>query len=91
MIRQTVFHGTEQETSTLLSAIQRYCACTRALTGQITALCAPHRMLLDDQRALNGLLFARRIAERLTLEEHSGRRALWAMHAPQAERYEAAA
>jgi hypothetical protein len=31
--------------------------------------CAPHRMLTDDQRALNGLLFARRMAQRLLGEE----------------------
>jgi len=33
--------------------------------------CAPHRMLTDDQRALNGLLFARRMAQRLRGEEFS--------------------
>jgi hypothetical protein len=33
--------------------------------------CAPHRMLTDDQRALNGLLFARRMAQRLLGEEFS--------------------
>jgi hypothetical protein len=39
--------------------------------GVRLATCAPHRMLTDDQRALNGLLFARRMAERLNREEFS--------------------
>jgi hypothetical protein len=37
--------------------------------GVRLATCAPHRMLTNDQRALNGLLFARRMAERLRREE----------------------
>jgi hypothetical protein len=39
--------------------------------GVRLATCAPHRMLTEDQRALNGLLFARRMAERLQREEFS--------------------
>ena len=39
--------------------------------GVRLATCAPHRMLTEDQRALNGLLFARRMAERLSREEFS--------------------
>ena len=39
--------------------------------GVRLATCAPHRMLTEDQRALNGLLFARRMAERLRHEEFS--------------------
>jgi hypothetical protein len=34
-------------------------------------MCASHRMLADDQRALDGLLFGRRIVERLLWEEFS--------------------
>ena len=37
--------------------------------GVRLATCAPHRMLTEDQRALNGLLFARRLVERLRREE----------------------
>jgi hypothetical protein len=33
--------------------------------------CAVHRMLTEDQRALDGLLFARHMAERLLVEEFS--------------------
>ena len=68
-MKQTIFHGTAQETSYLLRAIERNCACTWASTGQLAVMCAAHRMLVDDQRALNGLLFARRIVDRLTAEE----------------------
>jgi len=39
--------------------------------GVRLATCAPHRMLTEDQRALNGLLFVRRMAERLSREEFS--------------------
>ena len=39
--------------------------------GVRLATCAPHRMLTDDQRALNGLLFARRMTKRLLSEEFS--------------------
>lgn len=31
--------------------------------------CNPHRMLSEDQRALDGLLFVRRMADRLRREE----------------------
>ncbi|HEY3060340.1 MAG TPA: hypothetical protein VGL99_15375 [Chloroflexota bacterium] len=79
-MKQTVFHGTEQETSYLLRAIERNCNCRRALTGQLAEMCGAHRMLLDDQRALNGLLFARRIADRLISEEQKGRPALRLAH-----------
>ena len=33
------------------------------------SICPPHAMLLTDQRASDGLLFARRIADRLRAEE----------------------
>ena len=39
--------------------------------GVRLATCAPHRMLTEDQRALNGLLFGRRMADRLRREEFS--------------------
>jgi hypothetical protein len=32
-------------------------------------VCAPHRMLAEDQRVLDGLLFARREARRLRDQE----------------------
>jgi hypothetical protein len=66
---QVVWHGTQQESYDLINAIARNCTCEFGLMGVRLATCAPHRMLTEDQRALNGLLFARRMAERLRREE----------------------
>jgi hypothetical protein len=69
MALQVVWHGTQQESFDLVNAIARNCTCEFGLMGVRLATCAPHRMLTDDQRALNGLLFARRMAQRLLTEE----------------------
>jgi hypothetical protein len=69
MTMQVVWHGTQQESFDLVNAIARNCTCEFGLMGVRLATCAPHRMLTEDQRALNGLLFARRMAERLRREE----------------------
>ena len=71
MTMQVVWHGTQQESFDLVNAIARNCTCEFGLMGVRLATCAPHRMLTEDQRALNGLLFARRMAERLRREELS--------------------
>jgi hypothetical protein len=68
---QVVWHGTQQESFDLVNAIARNCTCEFGLMGVRLATCAPHRMLTEDQRALNGLLFARRMVERLSREEFS--------------------
>jgi hypothetical protein len=70
-MQQVVWHGTQQESFDLVNAIARNCTCEFGLMGVRLATCAPHRMLTEDQRALNGLLFARRMAERLRYEEFS--------------------
>ncbi len=71
MALQVVWHGTQQESFDLVNAIARNCTCEFGVMGVRLATCAPHRMLTEDQRALNGLLFARRMAERLSREEFS--------------------
>ena len=71
MAMQVVWHGSQQESFDLVNAIARNCTCEFGLMGVRLATCAPHRMLTEDQRALNGLLFARRMAERLRREEFS--------------------
>jgi len=71
MTMQVVWHGTQQESFDLVNAIARNCTCEFGLMGVRLATCAPHRMLTEDQRALNGLLFARRMSERLRHEEFS--------------------
>src|SRR5260221_4668382 len=69
MSMQVVWHVTQQESFDQVNAIARNCTCEFGLMGVRLATCAPHRMLTEDQRALNGLLFARRMAERLNSEE----------------------
>jgi len=74
MSMQVVWHGTQQESFDLVNAIARNCTCEFGLMGVRLSTCAPHRMLTEDQRALNGLLFARRMAARLQREELSRER-----------------
>jgi hypothetical protein len=71
MHKRNVWNGTQQESTDLTAAINRHCTCEFDLDGERTVTCSPHRMLLDDQRALNGLAFMRQIAARLRLEEFS--------------------
>jgi hypothetical protein len=71
MAVQVVWHGTQQESFDLVNAIARNCTCEFGLMGVRLTTCPPHRMLTEDQRALNGLLFARRMQERLQREEFS--------------------
>lgn len=63
------WNGSQQESFDLVNAVARNCQCEFAAAGTRISTCSPHRMLIEDQRALNGLLFARRIAERLQGEE----------------------
>jgi hypothetical protein len=65
---RTVWHGTRQESLELLHAVRQHCSCETE-RGLMLETCAAHRMLARDQRALNGLLFMRRMAERLLAEE----------------------
>lgn len=69
MVETATWHGTQQESMELVNAVARYCACEYGMYGIRTVLCGGHEMLLKDQRALNGLLFVRRITERLKREE----------------------
>lgn len=71
MSRQTVWHGTPDESMALLEAIARYCRCEVGPMGVQLTVCGPHRMLTEDQRALDGLLFARHMADCLRREELS--------------------
>ena len=66
----TCWNGTREESQDLVSAIARNCVCEYGLRGIRIRTCAAHQMLADDQRALDGLVFVRRLAERLRLEEH---------------------
>jgi hypothetical protein len=65
----TRWHGTRFEEFDLLAVVRRHCTCEADEDGVRLSVCPPHRMLLEDQRALDGLLFARHLARRLQAEE----------------------
>ena len=69
MTRSVLWHGTRAEALELLDALDRHCACRVTPDGVRVSACAPHEMLSGDQRAMDGLLFVRRIAARLRREE----------------------
>jgi hypothetical protein len=78
MKRHVIWHGTQDESTALLRAIERLCTgeggegdrCSFGMLGQRLNTCAAHGML-RDQRALDGLLWMRRIAPRLIEEEQA--------------------
>ena len=69
MATNVLWHGTQTEALELLQALSRNCSCVVTGEGVRLSTCAPHEMLSTDQRAVDGLLFARRIALRLRSEE----------------------
>lgn len=68
MAPQVNWCGTQDQLLELTAAVNRNCACA-ANSHRAGAVCGAHRMLWRDQRALDGLLFGRHIAERLRSEE----------------------
>lgn len=68
MHHRAIWHGSKQESLELLLAVGRNCAC-RIQDGKTVSACAAHRMLAEDQRAIDGLLFARNIMTHLMQEE----------------------
>lgn len=71
MVGHVLWHGTQVEALDLLQSLNRNCSCVFTADGTRLSTCAPHQMLATDQRAIDGLLFARRIAGRLRIEEFS--------------------
>jgi hypothetical protein len=69
MATSVLWHGSQTEALELLQALSRNCSCVVTAEGVRLSTCAPHQMLSSDQRAIDGLLFARRIAARLRSEE----------------------
>src|ERR687887_914441 len=61
MSTNIIWHGTQEESFALVNAIARNCTCQFGLMGVRLSTCTSHRMLTEDQHALNGLLFARRV------------------------------
>jgi hypothetical protein len=72
MAEAVAWHGDAAESEALLAALNRDCACVISAEGVRLGTCAGHFMLLNDQRALNGLLWMRHIAPRLWAEEQTG-------------------
>ena len=68
MARRITWNGTTDEALDLLHALRSHCEC-RVDEGRTVAPCASHAMLARDQRAVDGLLFMRRMAARLLAEE----------------------
>ena len=68
MARRITWKGTSDEALALLHALREHCDC-HVEQGRTVAACAGHLMLALDQRAVDGLLFMRRMAPRLLAEE----------------------
>lgn len=68
MARRIHWNGTTDEALVLLHALSVHCEC-RVECGRTVAPCPGHQMLASDQRAVDGLLFMRRLAARLLAEE----------------------
>jgi len=68
MARRITWKGTTDEALALLHALREHCDC-QVEQGRTVAPCAGHTMLARDQRAVDGLLFMRRMAARLLAEE----------------------
>jgi hypothetical protein len=64
------WHGTEEEWGALLDAVDLHCACLYTSMGTPLRRCVAHS-ILQDQRALDGLLWMRRLRTRLQREEQS--------------------
>jgi len=63
------WHGTLREQLDLIAAVQHNCECSFDGMDGSLEMCHPHRMLANNQRALDGLLWNRRLVKRLLLEE----------------------
>jgi hypothetical protein len=69
MSTRVTWHGTPEEAYALISALARNCNCEFGPMGVRVSTCSAHRMLMEDQRVLDGLLFARSMVQRLLTEE----------------------
>lgn len=70
MAQLAVWHGSADQITTLVQAVARNCECSQGQScDERAARCAAHTMLAFDQRALDGLLFMSRLADRLRAEE----------------------
>lgn len=63
------WHGDQQESLDLATAIHRNCTCEFGLMGVRLTTCPPHKAMTTDQRFLDGLLWMRHMSGRLIAEE----------------------
>lgn len=82
VVAAVVWHGTDTEALALLAALDAWCRqpegrtgqqCRHGWTPQQTAVCPAHRAFSQDQRYLDGLVYMRRLRERLIAEEWVGK------------------
>ena len=66
---EATWRGTASERRELLQAIAHNCECEVDDMGVQLEACASHRMLIADQRTLDGLVFARRLVKRFERQE----------------------
>lgn len=69
---KTVWHGTDEEQSDLLAALEHNCGCEYEDNNQQAPrlkTCGAHDALVNDQRFLNGLLEIRHNREKFTAKE----------------------
>lgn len=69
MVAQVIWHGTQQESFELCTALTHNCTCEFGLMGARTTTCPPHEALAHNQRFSDGLLYYRHLRNRLLLEE----------------------
>jgi hypothetical protein len=68
MATHATWKGTIEESQALAEAVGHNCACPAPEDDAVSVVCGPHRILLVDQRALDGLLFVRQIRAMLISE-----------------------
>ncbi len=68
MANRIVWRGTQAEAAELLAALNRFCSCDDLADEPVPGICPCH-LLLEDQRSLDLLLYARRISTRFVAEE----------------------
>jgi hypothetical protein len=66
-----IWNGTSAEGRELTNAINRNCTCgPYGMLGVRASTCAAHEAFLSEQRFLDGLLWMRRLKDRINAEEH---------------------
>lgn len=69
-VTAVIWHGNQQDALDLVNALARNCCCEFDGGQERISTCAAHQMM-DDQRLLDRLLFARFIGRQLLAQEWS--------------------